>query len=447
MKSPAWMQRILAAAAGLLRLQPNRVFVPMRQAGVVVNEDTALTLSEWWACVNVIARTMAALPWHVYERTTQGRRPLDSSVAWLLNNQPNPETTAFSFRETMLGHVLNWGNAYAEIQRDLAGRPSALWIITPDRVVPERLNGRLQYRIFYEDGGSTVLEPTSIFHLHGLGFDGLTGYSPVRLAARSIGLGLAQDSFAASFYANGAHVGTVVESASGMNATQISDMEKYLNEQHAGPANAFRTKVAPSGIKVHSMTMPLNDAQFIESRGFTVTMAARWLGVPPHKIADLTRSTNNNIEHQSIEFVTDAIVPWATRLEQEANVKLVGARAQGRVYTKLQVNALMRGDSRARAEYYRAMLQLGVMSINEVRELEELNSIGPAGDAHLVQLNQTTLDYLVSNPGAKAATQPSPAPAPLEGDGAGERESAPDSPSNVIRESALRWAREQRRSA
>ena len=150
-------------------------------------------------------------------------------------------------------------------------------------------------------------------------------------------------------------------------------------------------------------------------------------------------STNNNIEHQGIEFVTEAIVPWAKRLEQEANVKLFGARAMGRVYTKLNVNALMRGDAKSRAEFYKVMTQIGAMSINDVRELEDMNSIGEAGDAHLVQLNQTTVEHLVENPGGKAAPTPAPASAP---------EATPeDSPTNVIRREALAWWREQRNAA
>lgn len=384
------------------RAQPGeeRVYVPIRQAGVNVTEDSALTLADWWACVSVMSRTVAALPWHVYERTSEGRRALDNQIGWLLNNAPNEEMTAFSFREALMAHVLNWGNAYAEIVRDMARRPSSLWLITPDRVTPKRdaATGVLQYRVRTPGAADAVIPAGDMLHLHGLGFDGLTGYSPVRMAARTVGIGIAQDTFAQAFYANGTQFGSIVELPATMNAQQIADAEAHLNAKHGGPDKAFRVKVAPANTKVHPTGMPLNDAQFIESRGFTVTACARWLGVPPHKIADLTRSTNNNIEHQSIEFVTDAIVPWARRLEQEADIKLIGGRSQGRVYTKLAVNALMRGDSKSRAEFYRTMVSIGVMSVNEVRELEELNGIGPAGDAHLVQVNQTTLERLVEGP-------------------------------------------------
>lgn len=438
--------RVLSA---LVRFMPGteRVYVSTRQAGVTVNEDTALTLAEWWACVSVISRTVAALPWRVFERSPDGRRQLDNGVAWLLNTQPNPEMTAFSFREAMMAHVLNWGNGYAEIQRDLAGRPAALWLITPDRVcLDRRSNGALVYKIKADDGTESELDPANVLHVHGLGFDGLVGYSPVRMAARSIGVGIAQDTFAGAFYQNGTVMGSVVEVGASMNPEQIRQAETYYNERHGGPSSAFKVKVTPAGTKVHQLGMPMTDAQFVESRQFTVTMAARWLGVPPHKIADLTRSTNNNIEHQGIEFVVDAIVPWARRMEQEADVKLFGVRAQGRVYTKLMVNALMRGDSKARSDYYRTMTQIGAMSINEVRELEEMNSIGAAGDAHLVQLNQTTLEWLVENPGSKSSAQPPDAAPDTHAEPGTDHPTDPpeqEAPTNVVRREARAWWRSE----
>jgi len=415
-----------------------RIYLPYRQAGVTVTEDTALTLAEWWACVSVISRTIAALPWHVYQKTGAGREPVDGTVSWLLNNRPNPEMSAFSFREVLMSHVLNWGNAYAEIERDMAGRVMSLWPLPPDRVEPKRTAaGALVYEVRAEGGQAYLLQPESVFHLHGMGFDGIVGYSPVRMAARSIGVGIAQDTFAGAFYQNGTQMGATVELPANMSAAQIKDTEAYYNEAHGGPAKAFRVKVAAAGTKVHAMGMPLNDAQFIESRAFTVTMAARWLGVPPHKIADLSRSTNNNIEHQGIEFVTDAIVPWATRLEQEANAKLFGARAQGHIYTRLNVNGLMRGDAKSRAEFYRTMTQIGAMSINEVRALEEMNGIGPDGDQYLVQLNQTTLDKLVNAP------EPQPAAAPALAPPDDDTEDEPAAPTNVIRAEALAFWRNQ----
>lgn len=433
------------------RVQRERVYLSTSQAGMAVTEDTALTFAAVWACVSVISRTMAALPWRVFEQSQQGRQPVNASIGWLLNNQPNHEMTAFSFRETLMLHVLTWGNAYAEIQRDLAGRPMALWIITPDRVCIERdeTTKELRYRVYDDSAGQSLLPAADVLHIHGMGFDGIYGYSPVRMASRSIGSGLAQDAFGAAFFANGTVFGAMVEMPGGMKPEQIELAESYLNSSRQGPDKAFKVKVVPAGAKAHQLSMPMTDAQFLESRKFSVTEVARWYGVPPHKIADLDRSTNNNIEHQGIEFVTDAIVPWAVRLEQEVNLKLFGIRAQGRVYTKLMVNALMRGDAKSRAEYYRTMTQIGAMSINEVRELEELNTIGEAGDEHLVQLNQTTLEYLVENPDAKSNTATPSGPAePGQVDTPEEPPAgAEPAATNVIRAEALQWARQQRNMA
>lgn len=383
----------------------SRLYVSRVQAGEIVTPDSALTVSGWFAGVSYLSRTIAALPWGVYEKTPSGREPTSYGlVEWLLNNQPNPEMTAVAFKEALIAHALGWGNGMAEIQRDGAGRPIGLWLLEPDRSRPTRADdGRLVFETATPDGTTRLLEPWQVFHLHGLSFDGITGYSAVQLAARSIGLAIAQEKFGAAFYQNGTVVGAMVEMPGSMTSQQIADTENYFNNKHGGAGNAFRMRVAPQGSKVHPLSMPMTDAQFIESRRLSITEVARWLGLPPHKLADLERSTNNNIEHQSIEVVQDAIVPWCVRLEQEANAKLIGIRSQGRIYTKLAVQGLMRGDSKSRAEFYRTMTQIGAMSINEVRMLEEMNGIGAAGDQHLVQLNQTTLEYLVENPGAKAS--------------------------------------------
>lgn len=414
-----------------------RVYVAGRQAGVTVNEDTALTYSAVWACVSVLSRTMAMLPWGVYEKTAAGRRPVEGAVSWMLNNRPNPEMSAFSLREALMVHALLWGNGYAEIVRDLAGRAVELWLIPTDRVTPQRNadTGALEYRIWGEDK-ETILPPERVLHIHGMGFDGICGYSPVRMAARSMGIGMAQDVFSQAFYANGTVFGSLLEMPGNMNPVQIKQAEDQHNAGLRGPDKAFNVRVAPAGVKVHQLSMPLTDAQFLESRKFSVTEICRWYGVPPHKVADLERSTNNNIEHQGIEFVSDAIVPWATRLEQEANSKLFGARMQGRVYTKITVAAMMRGDSTSRAKFYRDMTQIGAMSINEVRALEDMNGIGADGDQFLVQLNQTTLERLVEDPpvAKPAGTAADPATDPTQ-------DPAADPPTNVIRMQALEFLR------
>jgi HK97 family phage portal protein len=434
-----------------------RIYLPIRQAGVTVNEDTALTYSAVWACVKVISEAIAALPWNIYQVVPGGRSLVKNGVYDLLNRRPNPETSAFSFRETLVAHALTWGNGFAEIERDAGGRTIGLWIITPDRVKLNRTeDGRLIYEIKDDHDDTYTLTPERLLHVHGLGFDGVSGYSPVRMAARAVGVGIASDTFAASYFANGTHVGGTVEVDGNLTPDQMKLMEEYMNAGHRGPERAFAVKILGKGTTYKPFDMPLVDAQFLESRKFAVTDIARWFRVPPHKIADLDRSTNNNIEHQSIEFVNDTLVPWLVRLEQEINTKLIVGSARNVQYSKLDARAVLRGDLMARANYYRLMTQMGVMSINEVRELEEMNGIGPDGDERLVQINMTTLEKLVAEPPESAmeadealeadgeSADPTTAdPEPAGNEPAGKKPGA----SNVIREEALEFLRQQRRHA
>lgn len=444
----SWLGTFGRRLTALMRRRPGepRIYIGTRHAGVQINEDTALTFGAVYACVRVISETLAGLPWCVYQLTQTGRQELDNAVARLLNLRPNPEQTAFSLREALMAHVLTWGNGYAEIQRDMLGRAIALWLITPDRVIPDRIDGALVYRVRDADaaGAERVLQAADVLHIHGLGYDGICGYSPVRMAARSIGIGIAQDTFAGAFYANGTHVGGIVQVDANLSPEQLKEVEAYVNDEHRGPEKAFKVKVLGQGMKYEGYTMPLDDAQFLESRKFSVTEVARWYRVPPHKIADLDRSTNNNIEHQGIEFVTDTVVPWAQRLEQEASAKLLIGAARNVQYTKLNIKALMRGDAKSRGEFYGLMTRIGAMTVNEVRALEELDGIGPEGDECLVQLNQTTLERMVKDPPAPGGMDPAAPSAPgdpnAEPAPAGDPAAQP-APSNVIRAEALAWYR------
>lgn len=401
------------------RLRPqSQTFVYRKQAGVVVSTESALTFAAVWACVRVISESLAALPWRVHRVTRDGSEPFpDHPVDWLLHFAPNPEMTAFSFRETAASHMLLWGNAYAEVVRDLGGRPTALYLIEPHRVQVQRnRDGVLEYLISNEAQSPTILPAANVLHWHGLSYDGLIGYSPIHLAARSIGVGMAQDEFAASYFGNGTIVGAVLKVPGSLSAEQIAQAEGHFNAKHQGPDKSFGVRIAHSGMEFQQLSMPMTDAQFLESRKFSVQEIARWFRVPPHKIADLDRATFSNIEHLDIEFARDTLTPWACRLEQETNLKLFGRNSQGKVYTRLNMNALMRGDSKARAEYYRVMLTTGVMSINEIRALEEMNSIGKPGDQHLVQINQTTLERIGETPPKPAPSQPAVDPEPLPDD-------------------------------
>ena len=389
----------------LMKLLPPRMartlFVPVKQAGVVVTCDTAMTYSAIWRSVNLIAQSIAALPWSVNSRNikTDGSKetkPLYSDPLYtLLDVAPNDEVDAFTFRETLIAYALTRGNGYAEIERNGAGVPVALWFIESERVRPDRDDqGRLGYVVLnYASGEDVWIPAQDMFHLKGLGFDGMTGYSVIAMAARAIGLGIATEEFGSSFFENGAHIGGVLEHPGALGDDAYDHLKKSLSDKKLG-ADANSPLILEEGMKWTSIGVPPDDAQFLETRKFQVSEIARWFGVPLHKLNEMDSSTFSNIEHQAIEFVTDTLTAWVKRLETEANMKLVPKSKRGKVFTKININGLLRGDMKTRAAFYKSMMNLGVFSINEVRDLEDKNGIGTDGDKRLVQLNQTTLEKI-----------------------------------------------------
>lgn len=389
---------------------PRTVQVPLIRAGMYVDHDVAMTYSAVYCAVRVIAETIGMLPWRAMRRSPDGRREHASSspVEFVLNRQPNPEMTPMVFRTNMLAHALLWGNGYAEIVRDNAGRVAELWPLIPDTVEPkrDRDTGERYYRITPHNGQTTELDQREVFHLQGLGFDGLEGYSVVSLMAKSIGLGLSAEEFGSSLFGNGAMPNSVLKHPGKLGQGAHERLAKSITDQYSGSSNAFRTMILEEGMTWESIGIPPEDAQFLETRKFQVSEIARWFRVPPHKLADLERATFSNIEHQSREFVIDTLMPWIVRLEQEADKKLFASRNSGNMYTKIAVNGLMRGDSKARAEFYQKMANLGAFSVNDIRELEDLDPIGAEGDKRLVQINQTTLEKIGEEPVQEPTAEP-----------------------------------------
>ena len=406
-----WLQRLLNLPR-VARQKPDgsRVFFfGATQSGQYVDQDIALNYAAVWACVRVISETVAQLPWKTYQKTTRGKKEAATHpVSWLLHTQPNPETTAFRFKRAQLAHALLWGNSYAEIERDTSGRPLWLWPIHPSRVKPERdQDGELVYRISPKDGAPEAVIPArDMLHFRGLGDDDIVGTSVVAKAKQSIGLGLAMESFGSSFFGNGTHMGGALMHPGKLSPEARKNLEESV-QKRAGRDNALRTLVLEEGMKFERMGTPPEDAQFLESRTFQVLEIARWFRVPPHKLYDLSRATWNNIEHQSIEFVTDTIVPWTCNLEEEANIKLFGRQQRGVVYTKFALNAMLRGDTASRYSAYATARQWGWMSVNDIRELEDMNPV-PGGNQYLVPSNMTTPKKLEEAPAPGAPREPVP---------------------------------------
>jgi len=357
-------------------------------SGVAVSEESSLKFSAVFASVRVIAETIASLPLFVYKRTDQGKDKAPMHPVYsLLKEEPNGEMTAFVFREVMMTHVLLWGNAYAFIDRNGADRPIALLPLAPDRTFAQRQNGELFY-VTHVDGVARVLNKNDVFHVPGLGFDGLKGLSGIQMARQSIGLAIAAEEFGARFFGNGANIGGVLEHPGKISLEAAKNISESWQAAHSGLKNSHKVALLEEGIKWTQTGIPNQDAQYIETRKFQINEIARIFRVPPHMIGDLDRATFSNVEQQAIDFVIHTIRPWLVRLEQEYNRKLFRDSEKGRIFAEHKLDGLLRGDVATRTEAYVKARQNGWLSANEIREMENLNKID-GGDEFLIPLNMT----------------------------------------------------------
>lgn len=341
-------------------------------SGQPVTINTAMTYSAVWSAVSVISQSIASFPCPTYRRMPDGRRErIDTApTAWLLNEEPNPEQTPFVFFETAMHHVLVTGNFYAEIVRDRSNKPVALWLLDPSTVEPYYDE---QQRLRYRQNGGTVYEPKDIVHVPGLGYDGVRGYSVIRKAALSIGLGIAAEKFGGTFYGNGAWPGIMLEHPQRLGKEAQDRLKDSWKDAHQGADRAHRLVVLEEGMKLQKLTIPPDDAQFLETRQFQVEEIARWFNLPLTKLKSKAgERPGGNIEAQNIEFVVDCLRPWLVRIEQEFNRKLIVSSQRSTVYVEFNVDALLRGDSKSRAEAYKLYLEMGVLSAAQIADKENL---------------------------------------------------------------------------
>lgn len=352
-------------------------------SGAVVNEETSLALSAVWACVRLTSQTVAQVPLKIYKRVEGGKEVATSHPLYkLLHEQFNNYQSSFIFREVGQQHVELRGNFYAYINKDNRERASHLTILNPDKVTPVLQDGQKFYKV---EGEKDLIPNRLMLHICGPMSNGITGLSPIKAHRENLGLGLSAQKYGANFYGNGAHVNGILST----DATLTDDQRKNTKDSwstYTGNDSSHKTAVLDGGLKYQRITIAPEEAQFLQSRKFQITEVARIFGVQPHLIADLERSTNNNIEHQSIEFVKYTILPRIKRWEAELNDKLLREDEKSEFVIEFNLDGLMRGDSKSRSEYYSKMLQNGVVSINEVRGLENLNTID-GGGKHRVQMN------------------------------------------------------------
>jgi HK97 family phage portal protein len=344
-----------------------------------INEETALQVSAVYACVRILSETLASLPLPVYQRLSSGgkERAIDHPLYRVLHDQANPEMTSFLFRETLQAHLVMWGNAYAEIERNGAGRVVSLWPLLPDRTEPFRdvQDGKIKYRTILEHGESVVLPSELVLHIPGLSFNGLVGRSPIQLQRESIGLSLSTEKYGQAFFANGARPGGVLEHPSKLTEEAQKRLRTSWNEMHQGLEKQHRIAILEEGMQYKPIGLPPDDSQFLETRKFQVTEIARIFRVPPHMLADLERATYSNIEQQSLEFVTYTLRPWLVRWEQALFSKLFTPSEQNAYFAEFLVDGLLRGDIESRYKAYAVGRQNGWLSADDIREMENMNPL------------------------------------------------------------------------
>lgn len=370
-------------------------------SGKLVNEFTAMQTTAVYACVRILAETLAALPLQMYCYTATGKeRVYNHPLYHLLHDEPNPEMTSFIFRETLMSHLLIWGNAYAQIIRDRLGRVQGLYPLRPDKISVCRDS---QGKIFYlytktsdenpniRPYGQVALQKEEVLHIPGLGFDGLVGYSPIAMARNAVGMTMACEEYGASFFANGASPSGVLEHPGVLK--DPSKVRDSWNAVYQGSGNAHKVAVLEEGMKYQQIGIPPEEAQFLETRKFQLDEIARLYRIPPHMIGDLEKSSFNNIEQQSMEFVKYTLDPWVIRWEQAMQKALFLPEEKKQYFLKFNVNGLMRGDYESRMTGYSIGRQNGWLSANDIREMEDMNPVPDeeGGNLYLVNGSMTKL--------------------------------------------------------
>jgi len=378
-----------------------RFFLGGSTAGKAVTEQSAMQMTAVYSCVRILAEAIAGLPLHLYHYKEDGgkEKAHDHPLYLLLHDEPNPEMTSFVFRETLMTHLLLWGNAYAQVIRNGKGEVVALYPLMPNRMTVDRdSSGQLYYKYQKNNSdaptmtGSTVLlKPSDVLHVPGLGFDGLVGYSPIAMAKNAIGLAIATEEYGAKFFANGATPGGLLEYPG-----TVKDPERVReswNRGFSGSSNANKVAILEEGMKYTPISISPEQAQFLETRKFQIDEIARIFRVPPHMVGDLEKSSFSNIEQQSLEFVKYTLDPWVVRWEQSLSRALLTPDEKKDYFFKFNVEGLLRGDYQSRMNGYATARQNGWMSANDIRELENLDRI-PAedgGDLYLINGNMLPL--------------------------------------------------------
>jgi HK97 family phage portal protein len=362
-------------------------------AGIKVNEETSLKFSAVWSAVNILSSGGAQPPYQVFKRIPNGKEIFPEHPAYkLIHEAPNEWMNPFAFKQILLSFALLWGNGYARIRKDTRERPVSLVPIHSALVQPILIEGVLFYRI----NGTEIIPARDMIHIMGFTLDGYTGKSPIEVARDTIGLGLAAQSFGSTFFKNGSNTEMGFQIPGNLDDIQYKRLQTVLMQRNSGGENAHKPLLLEGGMTLEKITIPPDQAQFIQTRNFQVNEIARFYNLPPHMIGDLERSTNNNIEQQGIEFTQYSLMPWIIRMEEEFTRKLIFESEKPDIFVEANADGLMRGDAQARAVYYKTRWEIGSLSANEIRAKENDNPY-PGGEKYFVPVNYQTVERAQSD--------------------------------------------------
>lgn len=363
-------------------------------SGIPVNNDTALTFSAVWAAIRILSESVAQLPISLIEREENGDKinRTNHPLYNLLHNKPNEYITYFSFIQKIMVDLCLNGNSYVKIERNGAGRPVALYPIDFDNVEIREYEDKYYY--FNSETGAAI-EYEEMLHFKTMSQDGMIGLSPIDTCANSISWGLGLEAYGNSYFSNGAKVSGVLETDRALSTEAVDRLRNSFDNNYSKIGDSNKTLILEEGLKFNSISMSNEASQFLASRQFSIEEVCRIFNVPPHMLADLSKSSFSNIQEQSREFVQYSLQPYLSMIEQEMTNKLFKKNESGKLFVEFNVNALLRGNPKDRAEYYRTMLNIGAISINEIRQKENMNRVDE-GDSLFMQLNMTTVDKIAS---------------------------------------------------
>lgn len=389
--------------------------------GVKVDESSALNYSAVWAATRILSENIASLPLILYRRLPKGGKDRDAlnPLYRVLHDQPNSKMDSFSFWECSSAHLLNWGNAYAEQERDGAGRVIGLWPIHPSRVYVEQLSSTNIYHVHSSDGRSVPVPASRMLHFTGpLSEDGVIGKGVIQQARESIGLGIATERYGASFFGKGAKPQGVLKHPKALSELAVKNMRVSWAATQGGPENFGMPLILEQGTEWVPISIPPEDAQFLQTRQHNITEIARWYRIPPHMLADLSRATFSNVEQQSLDFVIQSLRPWLVRIEKAIQRQLIGDESN---LAEFLVDGLLRGDSVTRTQSLTQRWLNGNICQDEWRAIENLNPLPDGkGQIYFVPMNLTTIERMIEGPQEQAPPKSPAKETPADADEAPE---------------------------